>query len=153
MAAIDYSAIEAAALAQLRADGPIAAEGDAGTPVHITDSPDEPTMEQCPAIQLQLANTSRTITRLGPPGSSPYNETLTMLVRCTGFSAESPADARRQRDKVTTLAIRALEGSDNTTRTLQNTVSALTIPRVDFEALRPGYFAAATVTVSLLLAS
>lgn len=153
MPALDYTAIEAAALAQLRADADLLAEADAGTPVHITDQPDAPTAEQCPAIQVQLANAAREIRHLGPPSSSPYAETLTLLVRCTGFSAESAADARRQRDRVTTLAMRALEGNDPTTRTLQNTVAALTIPRVDFEALAPGYFAAATLTVSLLVRS
>lgn len=148
--AADYAAIEAAALAQLRGDASILAEADAGHPVDITDEPEAPPMERCPCIQVAVVSAARDARRLAG-GTRPYDERITMLVRCVGFSAESTADARKRRDAVVALATVALEAD----RTLGGTVASLTIPSIQLEpgVTQSGIFAPATLTVEILAQS
>lgn len=151
--AVNYHTVETALMAVLEADPFILAEADAGAPIHITDEPDSPTLEQCPAVQVYAASASREATRLAQ-GHRPSNETITLLVRCSAASAESVPDARRQRDALVALVVDALESS-TATRRLNGAVSSLTIPRIDLEPVErtTGVFARAVLTVSCLTTS
>lgn len=92
MASPDYAALVDAVVASLR--GAAVLEG-----VHVTDDPSPLTDMQCPGVQVMLSGFSLTPQRIGPPNvSSPYDETITLSLRCIAYSAESAGDAARQRD-------------------------------------------------------
>ena len=151
--AVNYSTVEQALLAVLRADPAIQAEQDAGRAIHITDEPDTPTMEQCPAVQAYVESASRPVVRLAQ-GQRPNDETITLRIRCSAASAESVPDARRQRDALVSLVLDALEGSV-AARTLQGAVASSRVSRVDLEPVErsTGTFARAVLTVECLTTS
>ena len=151
--AVNYHTVEQALLDVLRADPGVLAAADAGTPIYVTDEPDSPTLEQCPAVQVYAASASRAISRLAQ-GVRPSNETIVILVRCSASSAESVPDARRQRDALVSTVLDALEAS-TATRRLNGAVASLTVPRVELEPVErtTGCFARAILTVECLTTS
>jgi hypothetical protein len=93
MAGPNYATVLAALVSLLQDDGRLD-----GT--HITDEPDDPTAEQCPAIQVAFTGFSRTPRRMVnfQYGVGGFDEDLGITIRCTVFSAQSVADAVSQRD-------------------------------------------------------
>jgi hypothetical protein len=93
MSAPDYAAIVRTLVDLFRSDVRL-------EDVHCTDEPDDPTAEQCPAVQVAFAGFSRTPRRMVnfQYGVGGFDEDLRLLIRATAFSAQSVADASRQRD-------------------------------------------------------
>lgn len=150
---VNYHLVEQGIMDVLKADAAILAETDAGRPVWVTDEPDTPTLEQCPAVQVYVQGANREATRLAQ-GIRPSNEQVTVLVRCSAASAESVPDARRQRDALVALVLDALEATVDTRR-LNGAVTSLQVGRVEFEPVErtTGLFARAVLTVTCLAQS
>lgn len=105
MAAPNYSGLIAAIEAILR-DDPTLDERS----VHVTQEPIDPTPEQCPCVQVTLLRFDRRPRRMVGMayGAGGFDEDLAIGIRCTAFSAESAADAQRQRDDLVALVHEAL---------------------------------------------
>lgn len=149
MAATNYVALTAAMVAAIRDAPGVLAEADAGRPVHVIDDMIPPTMEQCPAVLVLPQAAQRTLRRLGVASSAPSDETVSYVVTCWAFSAESGADSGRQRSELLTLVLDALERD----RTLGGVVCGLTAPSVTFRPVQldVGLFATAEIRVDLLV--
>lgn len=108
MAAPDYAAIVQALVDLCRNDDRLAG-------VHVTDEPDDPTAEQCPAVQVAFAGFQRTPIRMVnfSYGAGGFDEDLTLMIRCTAFSAQSVADASAQRHQLVAL-VHAVLGANPT---------------------------------------
>lgn len=138
MAAVDYAALvdalETLFLTQL-----------SGT--HVSQEPDEPTAEQCPAVLIRLEGFTREPARLVGFQStgSPYDETIRFSLACTAFSAESPGDAARQRDALVKSVLTAVA----TDPTLGGRLFSLQVLAGDADVLgeSAGIFARMTLTV------
>lgn len=93
MSGPNYATISRAIVALLRDDERL--DG-----AHITDEPDDPTAEQCPAIQVAFAGFSRSPRRMVALqyGVGGFDEDLSFTIRCTVFSAQGVGDAVSQRD-------------------------------------------------------
>jgi len=123
---------------------------DEAPAVHVTSELDPPTADTCPHVmvlggsatysQLQIAalNTGAGIDRMQ----------LTVRVACTAFSAESAADASRQRDRLTTRVVDRLRQYP----TLNGLVQYLIRTAIDFmphDAAQAGIFATAVVSLEV----
>lgn len=90
MAAFDYAALHTALKDTLRSEL---------SDVHVSGSGQTPTMDQCPAVQVRAGSFTRTPVRItAGMANSGADEALRVRLRCWAFSAESEADADRQRD-------------------------------------------------------
>ena len=118
MAAISYSTLLAQILTVLR-------NADALQGAHVTDEPDYPTAEQCPAVQVAFVGFTRVRRRIVARAAAgmPYDETIHFAVRCTAFSGQSAADARRQRDEL----VQAVEAILDDVPTLGNLVQQMDV--------------------------
>lgn len=136
MASPDYWALQTAIVTTLKDATGFQSEADEGQPIHVTDNPTAPTMEQCPAVQVELVASTIRLRRLGAANAlaSPSDETVAFLVRAWGFSAEGIADARRQVAALVKLIRVALESK----RTLGGLTCRLTIPSIQFRTVSVG---------------
>ena len=115
MAAFDYTGLLARVVRILRTDDRVSAIA-----ATVTDEPDYPTAEQCPAIQVAMVGFSRRRVRMVARSAAgqPYDETIQLAMRCVAFSGHGAADARRQRDEL----VRAVEQALDDAATLEDTV-------------------------------
>lgn len=123
MAELDYSAIITAAETQLRAYGPLR-----DAKAHVTQELDEP--HEFPWVRIDIGNVAREpmVMTAGLLQGGPDYVRPELLVTVFAVSAQSAADARRQRDAVLRLVVDGLRSDF----TLGGTVAAHSVTGIQF---------------------
>lgn len=144
MAALNYADLVDGLVAILRADARLE------DVQHVSPEPDDPTMEQCPAILVRVANFTREPYHLvgGLSAGAPYKETVRLELACWAFAAESAGDAVRRLQALLTLVLAVC--ADNVT--LGGRVTAAHVLRGDILTRRGqgGIFASALLGLDCL---
>jgi len=143
MAALDYAGLVDGVVTILRADSRL-------EDVHCSEEPEDPVMEQCPAVLVGLTGFVREPYHLVAmlSAGAPYKEIVRLELACWAFAAESAGDARRRLAALVTL----VEGVCVDNVTLGQRVSGSNILRGDFLTRRGqgGIFASAILHLDCL---
>lgn len=109
MAGLDYMALVSYVVDLLKCDDRLSEESFS-VPVHVTDETEPPTMDLCPAVQVQLVRVEHNplVMVAGLAGAGPDDVTAYMDIRCIHFSAQSTADARRQGQRLLNAVVNVL---------------------------------------------